>query len=409
MLKSFIRRLGKDLIFSVAAMVALNGCIQFLLYPYLTRQMGAESFGVVIYLLAVISVMGSFGSGANYSRMVVSAGGEYSNGDYNRFFVIVSLISAAVSATALVALKSFSPAYYAGYTLLMILTVLRYYGDVEFRQTCNFKGYFVYYVLVAAGYCAGVLLYPLTRSWLVSMALGEAAALIFVTIRGRIFTPPLFKKSAAYKENTKSVWQLTAANLVHAAVLNADRILIIFFIGTFEVTVFYAANLIGKTAALLTVPLEGIVISYLNKYEGKLTYKLFAEVSAALAALAVVLTALSALASHILIPILYPEVFDRAKAYFVAANAGQILFFISTVLITFILKISGEKSQLKINIIYLIAFFAVTVPCTAFGGLTGLAAGIAAVNAARFILIAVCGGRMLKAGERRLLDNPEKL
>ncbi len=396
MIKGLIKRLGADLILSVSAMVIFNGVIQFALYPYLTDKMGADSFGTVIYLLAVISVMGAFGAAANYSRMVVSARRKCTNGDYNRFFLSVLPIVLAVSAVALVALKSFSPLYFVGYSLLMFATVLRYYGDVEYRLSCNFKGYFIYYMLIAAGYLAGVAAYTLTESWLVAMLLGECAAIFFVALRGKIFKAPFLIKSENYKENTKSVWALTAANLVQTVILNADRILVMFFVGSLEVTVFYVASLVGKIVALITVPLEGLVISYLNKYEDKLSYKLFLGFSGGFALLAAVMTGGSVLASHILVPLMYPEVYETAKSLFLLANLGQVLFFTSTVLITFVLKIAGEGSQLVMNLIYLGVFAAVVIPCVAVWGLSGLAWSIAAVNLMRCAAITVYGLYKLK-------------
>ncbi len=401
MLKKLMKGIGTDFILSVGAIVLFNGVIQFVLYPFLEDRMGAEKFGVVIYLLAIISVVGAFGSAANYSRMVVSAKRECSNGDYNRYFLIVAGVVAAVSAVGLVALKSFSPLYFVGYAALMMLTILRYYGDVEYRLSCNFKGYFVYYVLIAVGYIVGVLLYRFTGSWLVAMLIGEALAIGFVALRGSIFKPPLFKKSVNYKENTKSVWALVAANLVQTVVLNADRILVIFFLGSYEVTVFYVATLVGKIVALVTVPLEGIVISYLTKFEDKLNYKLFLLFSGATAAVCAVMVGATTLASHILVPMLYPDIYEVASQYFVVANAGQVLFFASTVLITFVLKISGETSQLAMNLIYLAVFVATVIPCIAIWGMWGLAWGIFAANLIRVVFIITYGLVKLKAKEKK--------
>ncbi len=391
MLKGMLKRLGTDFILSVSAIVIFNAVIQFVLYPYLTNRMGAESFGTVIYLLAVISVMGAFGSAANYSRMVVSAKRSCTNGDYNRFFAAVLVIICIVAAVVLIVLRSFSPLYYAGYALLMFFTVLRYYADAEYRLSCNFKGYFVFYTLIASGYAAGVLLYRFTGSWLFAMLLGECAALCFVAVRGSIFKPPFFKKSDNYRENTKSVWALVAANLVQTVILNADRILVMFFVGSLEVTVFYVATLVGKMIALITVPLEGLVISYLNKYEEKLTYKFFLCFSGGFLALTAILTFGSTLVSHIFVPLMYTDVYQSAAPLFALANAGQILFFNSGVLITFVLKISGENSQLVMNLIYIAVFAAVVIPCVALYGLIGLAWSIAAVNLLRCIGITAYG------------------
>jgi len=397
MLKSLLKKLGGDFILSVSAVVIFNGVIQFLLNPYLTEQLGAEKFGTVIYLISLISVVGAFGLAANYSRMVVSAKRECSNGDYNRYFLIIAGVVIAVSAVGLVALKSFEPMYFIGYSALMFMTILRYYGDVEYRLSCNFKGYFVFYLLIAVGYIIGILLFRFTGSWVITMLIGEALAILFVGLKGKIFKPPFLKKSANYKENTKSVWTLVPANLVQTVILNADRILVMFFVGSYDVTVFYVATLVGKIVALVTVPLEGLVISYLNKYEDKISYKLFLAFTGGAAALAALMICASTIASHILIPFMYPdEVYQAASPYFIVANAGQVLFFISTVLITFVLKISGENSQLVMNLIYLVTFAAVVIPCIAIWGLWGLAWSVMGVNLMRVVLVSVYGLIKLK-------------
>ncbi len=404
MLKNLLKKLGGDFILSVSAVVIFNGVIQFLLNPYLTEQLGAEKFGTVIYLISLISVVGAFGTAANYSRMVVTAKRGCTNGDYNRYFLIVAGIVFAVSAVGLVALKSFEPMYFIGYAALMFMTILRYYSDVEYRLSCNFKGYFVFYLLIAVGYIVGILLFRFTGSWVVTMLIGEALAILFVGIKGKIFKPPFLKKSVNYRENTRSVWTLVPANLVQTVILNADRILVMFFVGSYDVTVFYVATLIGKIVALVTVPLEGLVISYLNKYEDKISYKLFLMFTGGAVALAALMIGASTVASHILIPFMYPEdVYQAASQYFIVANAGQVLFFISTVLITFVLKISGESSQLVMNLIYLVTFAAVVIPCIAVWGLWGLAWSVAGVNLLRVVSVSVYG--LIKLKKRPAVSN----
>ena len=164
---------------------------------------------------------------------------------------------------------------------------------------------------------------------------------------------------------------------------------------------FYVATLVGKIVALVTVPLEGLVISYLNKYEDKISYKLFLGFAGGASALAAVMIAASTVASHILIPFMYgDEIYNAASPYFIVANAGQVFFFISTVLITFVLKISGESSQLAMNLIYLAVFAAVVIPGVIFGGLWGLAYAIAAVNLFRIIFIITYGLLKLKKKQK---------
>ena len=82
-------------------------------------------------------------------------------------------------------------------------------------------------------------------------------------------------KSEAFKDNLKAVFYISCGNLLSAFVLHADRVILRLFAGAEEVTVFYTASLMGKIVALLTTPLNGIIISYLAGYKIRLDTYLF--------------------------------------------------------------------------------------------------------------------------------------
>ena len=60
--------------------------------------------------------------------------------------------------------------------------------------------------------------------------------------------------------------------LIAAVILNADRIILQAVDGGTSVTVFYAATLIGKMVSLISMPLNGVIIGHLSKYNGKDKY-----------------------------------------------------------------------------------------------------------------------------------------
>ncbi len=387
-----IKGLTGDFLYSVLGLVCMNGVIQLLLYPYFNRQMGADRFGVVLTLLSIVSIMGStFGVAANYSRMVSRTKGQDANGDYNIFLLSVAVLSAAVSAVGLLWLGQGGILYSASYYLLMVVTVLRYYADVQFRLTVNFKRFFIYYLLISAGYAAGVALYPVTGSWTAAMLAGEALAVAYVIWKGNIFSRPLFEQSPYFKANMKSVVLLSATELIAALVLNADRLMLQMFAGGMAVTVFYAATLIGKMISLISMPLNGVIMGHLGRYKGKLPPRVFLGICGGSLAAGALLNAACVGVSYIFIKVMYADIYEQVIPYLWLANAGQVFYFLSNTLTVILLRFTDEKFQLYINIIYLAAFLTLAVPMTFYWKLWGMAWALLLVNLLKIIVIAAFG------------------
>lgn len=383
---------SRDFIFSVLALVIYNGVLQLVIYPGLNAGMGSDAFGTVLYLISVVSIMGAgFGTAASYSRMVANKDRTHENGDYNIFLLMVSGISLVVTFVALIVLKELTIALYAQVLLLMVVTVFRYYADVEWRMTIRFKDYFLFFASVSVGYVLGLLLLPYTGSWVFTIFLGEIFGIIYTVIRGRIFRAPFLKTSDSFAENLKSAWVISASNLLAALILNSDRILLRLVVGAREVTVFYTASLIGKIVAMLTTPLNGIIISYFTNYKIKLTKKLFVLISCGMLLLAALVACLCTAVSFVFVKIMYPDIFLEARSYFFLANLGQILYFISGSLMVIVMSFTKEKLQLTINLIYVAAFAVVVIPATYIAGLNGLSGGLVAINAMRLLITSAFG------------------
>ena len=391
---------SRDLTYSVAALVCVHALLQLVVYPYLSFKMGAAVFGIVLSLLAVVSIMAStFGTGANYARVIASVRQKHDNGDYNLFLLVIAALSVPDAAVSLAYIDDFRPWAFAGLLLLMIVSILRYYGDVNFRLDINFKGFFIYYVWIALGYLAGVGLYGMTGSWLVIIVLGETAALLYVGWRGFIFKKPWFRKSQYFAENMKAMFLLSASNFIVAVILNVDKLLILKFVGALEVTVFFTATLIGKIVALLTVPLNGVVISHLARYQGGFTRKNFLFVIFAMLAVGIAIIAAGVGFSYLFIKTMYPDVFEAAKPYFLAGNAGQVFYFISGTLMVVVLRFTKEKYQLYMNVIYGVIFICAVVPAVAYWGLLGIVYALLVVNVLRFIIAAGTGMILIKGDD----------
>lgn len=386
-----IKGISKDLVYSVFGIAVMNGVTQLALYPYLQHELGAEAWGHVLSLFAIISIMGTtFGTGANYSRMLASAKGRDGNGDYRLFLAYVGALAVVVTFAGMYWMHISSVKMYFGYYLLMMLTVLRYYADVEFRLNIDYKRYCVFYLLIAAGYLLGMAVYPLWKSWILVMILGEASAVLYVKCRGTVLSGA-WKKSDYYAQNMQSAMQLTGTQLLANAVFNSDRLLLEAFCGGTAVTVFYVATLIGKVVSLISTPLNGVLIGYLARYKGKIKNRIFMKMALCGILAGMVLTVICTGVSYVFVKLMYYNVFETAKEYLWIANAGQVFYFISGTLMVVLMRFADEKYQLYVNILYVAVFFVLAVPLTVRWGIWGMASAILISNFFRIISIAFVG------------------
>ncbi|MCR5671143.1 MAG: hypothetical protein K6G10_09070 [Butyrivibrio sp.] len=470
--KGLVNKASKDFLLSILAIMTYNGVLQLVIYPGLKSRIGADAFGTVLYLIAVISIMGAgFGTSASYSRMVAKRERVESNGDYNIFLAIVAGISLVVSVGAVVALSftggdtaegvsatgmgntqggvdlsiatsGINPQTSAFNVLfvvvvvwiLMTVTVMRYYADVEYRMNIRFVDYFFFFAAVSAGYLVGLgifdriagayaielfgqtfwpggdtsVLYADVNpvlgakwtlagiSWVIVLLSGELFGIIYTVIRGRIFRAPFFERSVAFTENLRSAFYISGGNLISAIILNSDRLLLRLMVGAREVTVFYFASLIGKMVALLTTPLNGVIISYITGYDIKINRKRFGICAAALLAISLIGAAVCTGVSYVFVKIMYPDLLEEAKSLFLIANLGQLLYFLSGTLMVLLLGFSDEKLQMTINIIYAVLFVIIVLPAVSVWGISGMAFGLLAVNLLRFSVSLLLGLRLLK-------------
>lgn len=384
------KKFATDFIWSIAALVTMNGVLQVLVYPLLNRQMGEAAFGNVLYVLGILAVIApSVGLAANNIRLVEGRDKTVLNAD----LILAMLPQLAVLGIAFFAVCK---GYLVGAVdfimaaLLVVLTTLRYYGDVEYRMTLNYKGYFIYYLVLSIGYTAGALLYPLTKSWILCFLLGEAAVWLLLTLKGHIYKPLL--KSENTVHISKKVLTLAVSYLLLNAVLNLDRVLLQHLIDSSTVTVYYVASLLGKTAALLVGPLNGVVIGYLTKGKTKpITQKSFLLVSGGILAAGAVLYLGITVVMPIFVKLLYPEIYTEVMAVSALANLSQIICFASSLLLTIMLTFCSEKWQLAIQVLYAVSFLGLALFMTKQNGVQGFVLASLAANTLRFVFTAVTG------------------
>ena len=388
-----IKTFFSDSLWSILALVLMNVISQFIVYPVWSKIYGSEPYGNIVYAMSIINIFAiSLGSALNYTRMVDSAKKETQNGDYNIILCVIGpFASLACTILSILSIPNFSLSECLLIGILCYFTTWRYYADVEYRLNLNYKGYFKYYTIISIGYLIGILLFLISGLWPLTLLPGEIIGLIYVWKKGKIFRNMPITRTGNFPIILKNSSILIITNIISNVIFNGDRLLLQNMLGGGAVTTYYLASLIGKTMTLITTPLNSVMIGHLAKYKKNFTLKNVAYLVLATLLGIIIGTLGSYLGSHIVIRILYPENHNQVKEFFLLANLSQIVYFITNILTTFLLRVANTNCQLVINIFYAFCFITICLFTTMSYGIWGFCISLLIVNILRYLLaVAFC-------------------
>ncbi len=387
------KKILSDSVWSVAGLVLMNVALQFAVYPFWERRAGEAALGNILYLISLMNVFAvSMGVSANYARLKRSEGGASKNSPYLLILLVATAVAAAVAVViTFVGGVEFTLIEGILFCAVTCATMWRYYADVEFKLSLNYRSYFVYYFCIALGYAVGIGLFYATGLWPITLLCGEILGLSFVLVRGRIFRFDGKADSDEMRDALKIVFILLGSEMLSTLIFNADRIVLKMVIDEVAVTEYYLASLLGKTIALLTTPLTGVIIGYLSKYKGELTAKLMNVVVLVAVGTVALATAACTVGSYIIMPFLYPNQFETVRSYFFIANLSQVMFFVGSVITVVLFRFAKSKYQMYITALYAVCFVSVCIPFAIKWELGGFCVGLALTCFARFAITVFLG------------------
>ena len=385
--------------YTIGGALVLNGVLQLLVYPSLNAHYGAEKVGTVLYIMALVNILGpSVGQALNNSRLILRRDMPVTNGDYDTALLLFTLIGGAGAFifSAAAAPGTFTAAgSVISAAVLILLTVFRYYGDVEYRLSLNYRRYFIYYLLCGAGYALGFLLFRLTGKWILIFLAGEICALAYVFARGSIFRN-FFGRSECTRDVLLKGALLVLSYFVTNLTLNIDRLYLKNTLGGEAVTIYYVVSLIGKTLVLFIAPVNTVIISYLTREQARISRKRFIRFAAAGAAAAAVFFVLTIIATPLFIRICYRDLLEASKPYISIVSLSQILAMLSAYLFIIALTFTGERWQLFLQTLHLVLVIILIMVMTPGGGLYGFSMAVLIANLIRVLMVILLG--ILKGG-----------
>lgn len=388
-MRAIKKKIASDLIYSIAGIGLMNVVLQFVVYPFIQNRSGSAVFGSVLYYQGLIAILApSFGLATNNTRLVFPNRDQTQNGDYISVLALFSLI-AAITALVVCILRGEYPAFIIVFVVVMALSVLRNYASVEYRLTLNYRNQFIFFSLLSMGYLAGMGLFFLSGQWIFVLVIGESAALLYVLVRGSIFSHPL-ERSAFTSDILRSAATLSLSYLLTNMMLNLDRFVLDYLLGPEAVSEYYVLSLLGKTIAIIGNPLNGILIGHITKNNVRLNTRNYTRLCLLLAGFGAVFFGACYIGTPIYIRLMYPTM-DAALHLNLIVNAAQIMYFITNILLVVVLTLVDVKWQLMIQLSYSAVFLGLALGLTFRLGILGFAAA-AAVSSAFYLLMTAAVG-----------------
>ena len=390
------KRIVSNTAYTIGGALLMNGVLQVLVYPLLNRIMGSDQLGELLYLMGLVAILcPSVGQALNTSRLVVRRDYDVSNGDYN---ILLLLFGGVGTVVALVVAKSSmtTPMVILWTIILLMTTIFRYYGDVEYRLNLNYQKYFIYYTVLTVGYVAGFGLYLLTKNWFLVFITGEAAAIIYLAATGTVFRG-FFDRSKWFNKASQRGGFLVFSYLITNLTLNIDRLVLENLIGHLAVTQYYVTSLIGKTLVLLVAPVNTIIISYLTRKQERINRKQFMMFTGIGIGVSFVFFICAQIGTPIFVKLFYGDLYDSVKGMITVVNLSQILGVLSAYLFIVVLTFTEEKWQLLLQIFHLVVIVALVLLFTGSDGIMGFAEAVLIANATRVAAVILLG--LIKAGK----------
>ena len=397
-LRKYKRQIG-DSAWSLAGLVLMNAVAQIVVFPLYARKFGNVGYGDLQYLMAYVNVFTvSIGSAANYARMVAPPDEREENGgDYNLLLLLVGLFG--IPFTYLVRRFGGAPmdhATYICYCLLFVAMAFRYYADVAYKITLNYRRYFVYYLLIGVGYVIGAILVWKTGIWPLGLLVGEALGVLYAYLSSAQLRHRALRPSPVWRRTLRAVLTFFVAEGVANLILNVDRILLKLLLGASAVTVYYLATLVGKVISVVIAPLNGVLIGYLARFDGRFTRRAMRWLTVGSTAAIVVGSLLCTLGGYVVLLILYPTEIEAVRDFLFVGSLAEVLYFVTSTVMVVLIRFAKKSYQVFINAIFGIFFFGLGIPATVMFSLWGFSIAMVLACAVRFVLAIYFGFRWVR-------------
>lgn len=361
-----------DFVLNLISNIVLLTIVQLLVFPIISKETTQIRFGEIVAVYGINNVIVVFlGNTLNNIRLL--------NQDKNKGY---SLLLYGINALAIVLIIFSAMFYGASFSnfdilLLVIFTVLsnsRAYLTSFYRIKFFYKSILIQNIWISIGYLLGILVYTqLINQWILIFLLGEFFGLFYM-IKSR--NPFLFdfKFNKKFdKDLSREFYSLATANSISSSLNYLDRFTIIPILGSYNMSIFYAASSISKIFTMLITPMNNVLLTYTSNSKSQLNRNKLLKITLLSLGLCFPFFFIINFLSRTIIEVLYPSLYDNAVTLVPIISLGILLSSISSFINPFILKYYYINTQMLIQFGYGSLYIFLSIILSQIAGIKGFA------------------------------------
>lgn len=384
----YMHNKNKDYLYNILASMLLTIALQLFVYPTIAIQETTARYGEILIIMAIVNIIiVSLGNTLNNIRLIVNADyeAEKIKGDFKVLLGVAVVCSFAVSIVA----STYVDISMSDSLIIALITALgsvKAYVCVEYRLKIDFVKVFrlnavtsIIYLIATYGYSAKFM------NWIYIFLLTEICSTIYLYYTLSFILQEPAKITYLFVSTLKKYILLTLIGLVANTIVYLDRILIFPMLGAEVVAIYFCASFLGKSLGIIVVPISGVLLSYYS-LKKNLTKAQFIHNVTSYTVTCVAFYFLLQLASHFIIPRLYPSLYHQAKEYIWLGNLASIILVLSSIINPAILKFVKLGTQLYASIFHIIFYMITAYFLTDYFGLIGFCYAAIASNLAKILI-----------------------
>lgn len=377
-----------DLFYTVGATVVLNAVLQILVYPLINRIGGQEELGNITYFMSIVNIISiSIGASTCNNRLALNNKLHSSNTDFLLYLLII--IPIGLLGMIMAVFKQLSIVDIVLMALLVAITCVRSYSQVQYRITLSYKKYFIMFLICSIGYLVGILAYYFINCWQLVFIIGELSSCVFVFFTGNVLHPD--KKSKSFSKVFATTFTLTSSMLIYEITTNADRLILKNFDSANSVSLYYTVSSVPKILYMLSQPINNIVLSYAANKKLELNKKTFIKLSTVFSGLGLLFYLGSIIGIPIFMKIFYSNIWEQGKPFMFTIPVIVVIDLICSMIANLIFAKFGSKYHLMIFGSFLLYYAPLAIIGTNLNGIAGFVHFAIIAELIKYVLIVLFG------------------
>ena len=379
-----------DVIYNLIASAVPVFLLQLLIQPFINRVVGNTIYGDMLTIISCIDIcIGRFGSPFNNTRLLEDRNYKIP-GDFNILLAISLGISIALQ-------LMLSAIYHFNIDFLTIIllcsfnvcSILVSYYSVEFRLKLSFKNIMLAKICQSIGYCLGAGAFYLTKRWEFVFLLGGIIELTYVMCHTSLWKEP-YRITTHFSSTIKRLIILITTTCLSLIITYADRLIIYPAFGSDQVSIYYAATVIGKAILIITNPIGGVLLSYTAKMD-LIKKNVYVMLVSAVAILAIVGYVIAYIISGPIINLLYPSCYPQALSFTPITNATVMIGLFYSFCWPIVFRFGGKGSPLVLIGVRIVSYLSIAIIGMNTWGVFSVCYGNLASSILQAIVVIVMG------------------